>query len=258
MRKLFVLLTVIASLFACSGEDVVLDNLTSEETLLSRSTFYAEFKIERLFEKTDGDIIDNNPNMRSLTEAQWTKLCMLGNQSFMIKSPLIYEMAKRLKKKLKRKKIVLVFDFTPYQPGDWFYDKDGYYDSIMRRIYFRNEVAIMSERIILHELLHAFQIELAGMEPTLTNELEMEFDVQVVHDILQIMMWDGDYDGDLVGGERRTAYHAFVNNVAKGAGGCNKECMLNEFKALYKAKYGKDYNCAPGLFLYLLELPSQI
>ena len=256
MKKLFVLMTVIASLFACSGEDIVLDNLTSTE--LSRSMDDG-FDIARLFVKSDGGYIGGNSNKRFLTADQITRLCIMGNAAFMSKSPVIREMSRRLEAKLKDERLIgLAYDFTPYLPTSPVYDKEAYYDPVEKRIYFRQTGATMSERVILHELLHAFQIELANVTPTVTNETGMEFELAVVQDILQIMMWNGEYSGYLEGGDRDSPYYTFVHDVAIGVGGCNEDCMISHFEALYKSKYGEDCNYHPSFLIYVWRLMHQI
>lgn len=90
-------------------------------------------------------------------------------------------------------------------------NKEAVYNSREKCIIFKSEQNIVDSRIILHELLHAFQTHLAGKEFTPQNEGFTEFEVYLMYDVFEYLMY-GRFAQE---GGNTESYKQFVMDIAK-------------------------------------------
>lgn len=115
----------------------------------------------------------------------------------------------KMAEKLYKRNIVIKCAIAPNMNNGQYAGKDAIYDSRENIIYFKYEDGFMNSRIILHELLHAFQIHLAGVEYTPENESQTEFEVLLMYDVMKyregIISSEGGNDKE---------YQNFVHQIA--------------------------------------------
>ncbi|MCB6973812.1 MULTISPECIES: hypothetical protein [Butyricimonas] len=210
------------------------------------------FKFDTLCEKTNGATIWGK--RRYLDKREIALMSMLG-QELIVKESVLYNMSYNLFIKLEKQglfKLRFGIDATDYDKTDYRWGKDGYYDSRERMIFFCHESLIMSERVLLHELLHVFQCELATVRPTVNNELFMEYEVLMIYDIIQQRM-RGDVRIHLEGGNDNKVYADFIREAALGNYTFNKELLRKLFNDFFKEKYsGVKPNYEPSFLFYFL------
>ena len=213
------------------------------------------FKFDSLCQKTSGEIIRGK--RRYLNEKEVALLNMLG-QELIVKERILYKMSYYLFSEMKRKewlfKLRFGLDETDYEWTDYRWDKDGYYDLYERMIFLRDKSLVVSERVVLHELLHVFQCELASVVPTANNEPFMEYEVLMVYDIIQYRM-RGELPIHLEGGNDNKEYAAFVYDMAVTPFAYDKETLTRVFKKYYAARYStSEPDYYPGFLIYFLGL----
>lgn len=226
------------------------DSLLDEENVM----LYEEpFKFDSLCHKTNGAVIYGK--MRYLNEKEVAWINMLG-QELIMKEPVLYKMAYGLFSEMKRRKwlfkLRFALDETDYDWTDYRWDKDGYYEPYERMIFLRDKSLVLSDRVILHELLHVFQCELASVVPTANNESFMEYEVLMVYDIIQYRM-RGELPVHLEGGNDNREYVAFVYDMAVSPSAYNEETLARVFKKYYAAKYStSEPDYYPSFLIYFL------
>lgn len=142
-------------------------------------------------------------------------------------------------------------------------NKDAYFDPTCATIYFASLSMAIDKRIILHELLHAFQFYLGGVDFNAGNLMHTEFEVLFIYDILQCQQQKKRPD-TMEGGYSHGEYGSFVWSIARSSASQleNKwDDIVNKFNGFYKARYpnngGNQYEedaFFPGFLRYFIQL----
>ena len=224
------------------------DTLLDEENLMDVNP--NPFPFSSLFPQTNGESGSGRMGVYFLSKNQHGMLCWAGG-SLMNESYILSEMAKKLYRKGGRIQCAI----DPKMLSGRYTDKDAIYDSRNHIIYFRYEEGIITPRIILHELLHAFQTGLAGVEYTEENELQSEFEILLMSDVFSFKMWGSFSNSE---GLNSKAYKDFVSQIANfelsGDEGIAQERLIEMFRERYKEWAGgaaTTYYCPSFLIYYL-------
>ena len=233
---------------SCYQEMSLEDSLLDEENVMDVNP--NPFPFSSLFPQTNGESVTGRMGVYFLSKNQHGMLCRAGG-SLMNESYILSKMAK----KLYRKGVQIQCAIDPSMFDGKYIDKDAIYDSRNHIIYFRYEGGIITPWIILHELLHAFQTGLAGVEYTEENELQSEFEVLLMTDVFSLKMWDRFSNSE---GLNSKAYKDFVSQIANfelsGDNGIAQERLIEMFRERYKEWAGgaaTTYYCPSFLIYYL-------
>lgn len=230
--------------------------MSLEDTLLDEENVMLDeepFKFDSLCYKTNVGNIEGRKKFLNKKQLAWIN--KLG-QELIMKERILYKMSYYLFTEMKRKewlfKLRFALDETDYMWSDYRWDKDGYYDPYERIIFLKDESMVLSERVVIHELLHVFQCELASVVPTKNNEPFMEYEVLMVYDIIQYRM-RGELPVHLEGGNDNREYVAFVYDMAVTPFAYDKETLTRAFKKYYAARYStSEPDYYPGFLIYFL------
>ena len=225
------------------------DTFLDEENVMDVNP--TPFLFSSLFPQTNGEQVTGRLGIYFLNKNQHGMLCFAGG-SLMEKSDILSRMAE----KLCRKGVRVQCAIDPKMLGGKYADKDAIYDSINHIIYFKNEGGIVTPWIILHELLHAFQTHLAGVEYTVENESQSEFEVLLMQDVFEFKLW-----GTIPSSEGRNSkeYKKFVSQIANfelsGNEGIAEERLIEMFKKYYKewARGAATIYYRPSFLIYFLR-----
>ena len=241
------MLTMICLLYSCDQEPLFEND--SLEKMLDVAPHEEPFVFAALFPSTNGGSVYCNPRSCYLKERQWGWVNKFG-QDLMNSNFILSNMARQMYNAGIR--ILCAID-SQIEEG-----KDGLYDAPHRILYFKHESGITSQRIILHELLHAFQAHLAGGEFTEKNESFTEFEVWVMYDVFWYLMYGG-FSG---AGGKTNGYKNFVKQIASLKLAANTEQAIDGLVEMFETRYKEWAGVSstteidsyyPGLIIYFLR-----
>lgn len=221
----------------------------SLEEMLDVTSHEEPFVFAALFPSTDGGSVYCNPQCSYLKEEQWGMLNKFG-QDLMNSNFILSRMTRQLYDA--EIQILCAID-SQIEEG-----KDALYDAAHHILYFKHETGITSQRIILHELLHAFQTHLAGVKFTEKNESFTEFEVWVMYDVFWYLMYGG-FSG---AGGKTKEYENFVKQIARLEFAANTEQAIDGFVEIFEKRYKEWAGVSsttevdsyyPGLIIYFLQ-----
>lgn len=201
------------------------------------------FAFSALFPKTNGGMY--KAGVYYLDKDQWGML-VLFEQDLMNSNLILSQMAKKLYSKGVRIACVINPDL----------EKDAIYDTQNKKIHFKDKSGIASQRIIMHELLHAFQVHLASVKYTPENESATEFEVLLAYDVIWYMM----YGGFANEGGSSSKYKSLVERIATFSWiknpELNRQAVIDSFAEYYKDWCGVSQTTEvapyyPSLLIYI-------
>lgn len=132
--------------------------------------------------------------------------------------------------------IAYAVDYNLASTGDpMLVGKDAYYDSDRSIVFVKDAEYAMSERVILHELLHAFQVSLLDIKFNDKNVDYTEFEVLLVYDVMQYIMCKGGFRNFEGGGSEE--YKSFIATLAQLSYPImvgEEDKILKKFKMFYQ------------------------
>lgn len=205
MKKIrYIAVVCIACLWcSCYQEALFEDNFLNEESVTDVGPY--TFCFDALFPITNGGLVSGRSGVYYLNENQSGMLQYPG-QDLMDKSEILSKMCRQLYEKNIRIRCAI----DPKMWGGKYADKEAFFNSWDNIIYFKSEGGIMDQRIILHELLHAFQVHLANVKYTPENESQTEFEVLLMYDVFHYKM----YKSFSIEGGSSKEYQNFVMQIA--------------------------------------------
>lgn len=205
------------------------DTFLDEENVMDVNP--TPFPFSSLFPQTNGGMVYCRPWAYYINGNQWFWVNHFG-QDLMNKDEILSRMAFKLHGQGK----TVSYAIDPRMKDDpQMSDKDAIYDPQNRIIFLKNEIDVTSQRILLHELLHAFQTHLAGVEFTDENRNQTEFEVLLMYDVFECRMRKEPSSSE---GGNSKGYKDFVSQIANfelsGDEGIAQERLIEMFEKYYK------------------------